>query len=186
LKPITPTSFQISVEGVNQSVPSFGSWLDEGASFSIASVVWENAEVKPSSPATYQVSTPVTIPILCRIYEATLKVVDYFGIPVSGAHAAITLANSTSVTASSGADGIISLGLIPLGQYQASVKNLGLTTQVAGNASVHSQTVATAPLSYPLIGVVIAVIAAVSATLFLLIRKRRQVNEVQKTPPSST
>jgi hypothetical protein len=170
---IVPTSFSISTQGGVQPVPGFKTWLDNGTSFTVASLLWEGVDVKPTN-ATYDVGAGLSPTIRARVYDATLKVTDYLGIPVSGASAEITLANGTQISATTGSDGTVVIPEIPLGTFSASIKSLGVTTQVLGDASTQSVTIVHLPISYPTLGVIgVALVVLVGLVVGLRSRKSR-------------
>ncbi len=167
---IIPSSVEIDISGSGvKTVELARIWIDNGSRFKITSVIWENVEVKPTNPLTYQAIGPTVLAIDARVYDATIKVRDYLGIPVSGAHAEIKLANGSVLASTSGSDGTIAFGLIPLGTYRGSVSNLGVPTQIEGDASIQSVSVATVPLSSPSLLIFVGVFA------FLLIAVSRRI-----------
>jgi hypothetical protein len=165
---ITPSSFQIEINDLGvTSVPELEMWLDDGTKFQIRAVIWENANVKPTNQPLYVVNAPLDEAILDRVFDAKLVVTDYFGIPVSGALVTSTLANGTAIQLTTGSDGTLSLGLIPIGTFRATISYLGTTTEANGNVSIQPAVTVKVFASYPtfsLIGGGIA-IAAVGSVL---------------------
>jgi hypothetical protein len=171
---ITPSSFQIEINDTGvTSVPELKIWLDNGTTFQIDAVTWENADVKPTSQSLYVVNAPMNEVILDKVFDANLKVTDYLGIPVLGAQVTFNLANETTIQLTTGSDGTLSLGLIPMGTFRASISYLGTTTEVNGDASVEPTITVKIFASYPtfsLIGGGI-IIVAVGYVLVRLYRR---------------
>ncbi len=171
---ISPSRMELSVQGLGTvSVLNGSQWLDSGSTFTIAEVLWNGVDVKPSTILTYTVNKPMTNDITTRVYGASVTVVDLFGLPVGGADAQVTFANGTALHEHSGSDGTIKLGLIPLGPFQAVISNLGVSNSVAGDASTQPQFQSRVPLSVPLLAVILVAIIAVVGGLFYRRRTRR-------------
>ena len=115
----------------------------------VKQLLWEKVDVKPLNEVV-SVGAPQNVTIAARIYDTTLKVSDYLGIPISGASATIQLANGTSITKTTGADGTISMALVPLGRLNATVSYLGASQAInADVATQHGQAEAKLPASLP-------------------------------------
>jgi hypothetical protein len=87
----------------------------------------------------------------------------------------MTLANGTVITGTTKGDGTFTTGLIPIGTFTARVSNLGIATQISGNAAA-GKSVAEGKLALSLV-LLIVIIAAVAGgaaggVLFLRMRKR--------------
>ena len=133
---VTPTSLQIETSQPDETFPVQGSrvWLNAGSTFVIKQLLWENADVKPLGQVD-GVDAPRNFTIAARVYDATLRVSDYLQFPISGAAASIQLANQTSITRITGADGTVSMASIPLGLFNATVSYLGASQRVSGDVS---------------------------------------------------
>jgi hypothetical protein len=176
---VIPTALKIDESGSGQQdVPGLNLWLDNGTNFTISSILWEGLDVKPLNPASYQASAPANITIDSRIYPASVKVTDLFGFAVQGAEVAAKLANGTTVTRATNSSGVASLGLIPIGTYQASISNLGASASMSADASVRGEATSTVALSVPVLGAIFIVVAALALGA-LFVRGRRR----SKTPP---
>jgi len=179
---VVPTSLSIQQQnGGAKAVPGFNTWVDNGTTFTIASVIWEGADVKPLNPTPYQVSAPENITVKSRIYPASVKVTDLFGLAVQGAPVSAKLANGTMVTRTTNSDGVATFGLIPIGTYQATVSNLGVSTSTSADASVGSEANTTVALSLPVLGVVLVVAALIVGAL--LVRRRRSAQAAPSMSP---
>jgi hypothetical protein len=172
---VVPSSVQLDVRGVGTITVQNGSqWFDAGSSLSIVGVLWHGSDVSIPGVNTYVVNGPTTVTSATRVYSATVKVVDLFGLPISGAIAQITFENGTVSQTQSGSDGVIRLGLLPRGGFHATVSNLGVSSVLDGDASVQDQFQVQLPLSLPLIAVVVVVVVLVIAGIVLLLRARRR------------
>jgi hypothetical protein len=172
---VVPTSLQIETSQPNATLDVHGSkaWLDAGSTFVVRQLLWEKVDVKPLNESV-SVSAPQNVTIAARVYDATLKVYDYLRIPISGASARIQLANGTSLTKITGADGKISIGPVPLGRFNATVSYLGTSQAVTADvAPQHSQPEARLPASLPDIGASAVVAAVVALLTYAFMRRRR-------------
>jgi hypothetical protein len=174
-KPITPTLIQIDVSGagtLNLTGPAV--WLNNGSSFSLAGVLWEGADVKPSSSISFNVASPLSPKIQTRVYDARLRVTDYLGLPVAGAGATIELANGTTLSRRTTAqDGTVLVPEIPQGRFTATVSSFGVETKILGDASTHATTDLKVLASAPFVAVITMPTAAGIAGVFLALRHRR-------------
>jgi hypothetical protein len=171
---IKPTGLRISLGGRVQAVPTLSLWLDNGTRFGLSAVNWEGTDVKPSSSTTYRVGAPSKITVKARVYDARIKPADLFGLGISGAHLAFTLVNGSSIRGVTGADGTFHIGLIPIGTYQGTVTNLGVSSPFSADASVQSKNIATSTLSYPTLAALIAALGIALAAAIIQLRKRRR------------
>lgn len=173
---VEPSLVQIGVGNSTINVQGPSVWLANGTSFTVVNVAWEGAGVGPEPPPTYHVkAAPLNITLDTAVYQASLKVVDLFGLPVTGAQVSMTLANGTVVTGATKGDGTFSAGAIPIGTYTAKVTSLGTSVRIVGNAA-SGQPVAVGTVALSLVSLFVAVAAAAGAgsvgILFLRRRKR--------------
>ncbi len=170
---ITPSAFTIGIEnGVESKINETAYWFDDGSRVAVNSIAWEGADVKPSS-LSFLVSSPNNVRISTLVYPLNILLTDPLGLPVSGALAKVSLANNTVVSVQSRPDGTFEVGLIPLGRFTATVSNLGISTQIAGDAASRADFRATVTLSYSVLGVSAAAISAAIVTAYALVRRTR-------------
>ncbi|MBI3116096.1 MAG: hypothetical protein HYZ12_02030, partial [Thaumarchaeota archaeon] len=82
-----------------------------------------------------------------------------------------TLVNGSLLVRASSSDGTVTVPLIPLGKFNATISLLGASTQVVGDVSNLATVQGTVPLSYPILGIA-GVVAAVVVVAVLLLRRR--------------
>ncbi|MCW4005546.1 MAG: S53 family peptidase [Candidatus Bathyarchaeota archaeon] len=171
--PITPQKVQIETanDGV---VPVLGQgfWLDSGTQFRFHSIVWGDVDVKPDLLELYVVDAPVTEEVACQVSSAQLNVKDYLNLPVTDAKATIEFANATVVTAATGSDGSIDLGLIPLGTFNATITYFGVSTTVSSAAQPTTVTIFISTATVIL--VVTCIIAASVGAVAVLFKRRKR------------
>jgi len=174
-KTISPTSLKIGTSQPNATfdVQDSKAWLDAGSTFVVKQLLWAKVDVKPLSEVV-SVGAPQNITIAARVYDATLKVSDYLGIPISGASARIQLANGTSITRTTGTGGTISMASLPLGRFNATVSYLGASQAMSADVAVqHGQAEARLPVSLPDFGAIAVGAALVALVAYTLVRRRR-------------
>ena len=174
--PIVPSAVQVGVGNSTVDLQGPTLWLANGTSFTVVNVTWEGASVGPEPPPSYRMeAAPFNVTLETQVYQASLKVVDLFGLPVSGAHVSMTLVNGTTLTGMTKGDGVFSAGMIPVGTYTAKVSSMGTSAQIIGSAnSVHAAAVGTVALSLVTLIFVIAAAAGGGSAGVLLLRKRKR------------
>ncbi len=181
--PITPSHFDLETDNSNVAdVPQFSIWLDNGTTFQIHSIIWQNSDVKPSQQTTYVANAPLNQTVQCNIFNATLTTKDYLNIPVSGAQVTVTLANQTSIQAVTASDGTVNLPMIPLETYTATISYFGTSTTVAGNASTQSNATAKIFTSLPTFGLIAAIIIVIVAVAAISVRRRHGPTKTASLP----
>jgi hypothetical protein len=180
-KTLTPSSFQIKVNGQLAKITGTQLWLDNGSQFTFLNIVWGGTNVSPLAATAYSVTGPTNVVVQCRVFDVTIRTVDALGLPVAGATANIVLANGTQISAHSDADGSITLPLVPLGRFDATISNLGASARISGDASAGSIAQARVPLSFDTIGLIIGVVAAIAGGSIFFLRRRRGRKEKEKT-----
>lgn len=187
---ITPTYLGIEVYNTSAPavvlLPTFQVWLDSGAKFLISILMWEGTDVKPANRTASTVGAPLNDVVRARVYDAKLRVTDYLGIPISGAQVTFVLVNGTTVKATTSGDGSISLRMIPLGTFQASIAYLGMTTNVAGDASTQPVVTGRVFASYPMLGLIGGVIIVALLAGFFLYRRTANPYPPERTAEHQT
>jgi len=173
VRALVPESVILDINGGNQMATT-SAWVADGASLQVVSIMWHGVNVAPTHPVNYVVSSPLTVAIDARVYEATIAVKDTLGLPIGGAECAVTLANGTMIRASTSGDGTLALGEIPIGTFQGTVSSLGQTSTLSGDAAAQGTVVVNLALSWGTIFVFVALLAIVIfAVVFVLRRYRR-------------
>ena len=171
---ITPSSLQLEITSIGvRNVTGLQIWLDNGSMFQLSQVEWEHTDVKPTSQTQFLANSPLNETITANVFSGKLLATDYLGLPISGAHVVVTLANGTSIASTTGSNGSVALGLIPLGKFSASVSYLGETTQINGDASAQAVTHTTMLSSYPTFGVILGILVVLALAGFALLRRTK-------------
>ena len=171
---ITPSAIGLTEGNSTVQVQGDTAWLVNGTSFAVSSVIWEGASVGPAPPPSFTMKgAPQNITLETYSYPASIRVVDLLGLPVSGAHVSMTLANGTTVSGTTKSNGVYSAGIIPLGTYTAKVSDLGATTHLTGTPD-HEVTQGRVALSVISLFVIVAVAAGAGVGGFLGLRRLRK------------
>ena len=171
---IAPRSFAVSTSGGTENLTASKSWYDSGSRFTVTEINWEGAEVSTVGSPGLQVTSPRTLTVQTGVYQASLKVVDALGLPVSGAQVTVTFENKSSASFVSGGDGSVSLGLLPAGNYQAAAAGIVGTSNVSANPATDAHAVVNVTLSYWIIGIIVAaVLLIIVAFALVTIRRSR-------------
>jgi len=171
---LIPTSLSLDAGGSTKDVPGFALWLDSGTPFTVSKLVFEGVDVKAPAQGTFNATGPEIITLRALVYDARLKVADVLGLPVAGAQVALTLANGTVISGTTGSGGEFAVTRVPLGTFTATASNLGSTARVEGDASVHALTTTSVLFSTVSLSLTLVLVAAaVGAAVFLLRRRKR-------------
>jgi hypothetical protein len=169
---LTPDSILLSVNGNAQAANSGAAWVDGTSMVSVAEIMWHGVDVAPVSSPQYGVSSPFTITVNARVYDATIVVKDPLGLAIGGADVTVTLANGTTVHTSTAGDGTTVLHTIPLGTYHATLSAFGFSATLSGNASVQSTAVVHLPLSWATIASIIVIVILAVVGIVIVLRRR--------------
>jgi hypothetical protein len=166
---VTPTE-AILLIGDNQSISSepYRIWVREGLSVRIDKVGYAHVDVAPVKPLQLIVDNPTEQKVVLRIYDAKIRVVDPFGVPISAAKVKVRLANNTLIDGSTDNEGSFRLNSIPLGTFSASITSFGLGVETKVDLPTPSVQVL-----FPLSNQVISVATSVGiGALVFVFRKR--------------
>jgi hypothetical protein len=172
---ISPRAFGITLNGAEENLSTSRSWFDSGTQLNVTKITWEGIEMQPvGSPGTV-VTKPQTLFVRADVYQASLKVTDLLGLPVSGVEVSFTFVNQTSTTIATGGDGVVSLGILPAGTYRASASGLAGSTNVSVDPASSPTAVVNVIFSYAVIGIilVIALLISVAIAVIFIRRSRR-------------
>ena len=151
----------VTVTSANSSA-----WLDSGASYSpLGGTV--GGVVVPVVPGvgSFVVDGPRTVTVPLSTFPVSVKVVDLFGQPISGANVTLTTSGEMRFTQVTGSDGLATFDNVPMGWFSATYTYLGVSGSLSSTATGgHTDTV-TMALSYPVftVAVVFAGLVVISA-----------------------
>jgi hypothetical protein len=150
-------------------------WLAPGVRYTLVGATTGGVSVTPLLPryGTVEMTQPGTVRIPLSIYPVSIRVVDVFRQPVSGASVTLMTEGGRVFTQVTGKDGSAAFAGIPMGMFSATYTYLGVSGSIASQAAgAHSDTV-TLVLSYPLVAVV-----AIFTTVFAIaiVRTKRRAS----------
>jgi len=153
-------------------------WLDAGATYTpLGGTV--GGVVVPVLPGlgSFTAYSPETITIALSTYPVSIRVVDLFGQPISGANVTLTTAGQVRLPQITGKNGSATFNDVPMGWFDATYSYLGVSGSLSSSAiGAHGDTV-TMALSYPILSV-----AAVFAGLVAIssVRRWRRNREIDR------
>jgi hypothetical protein len=170
----------ITVTSANSSA-----WLEAGATYTpLGGTV--GGVVVPIAPGatSFTVDGPMTVAIPLSTYSVSIKVVDMFGQPISGANVTLTTSGQERLTQTTGDNGSASFTNIPMGWFHATYSYLGVSGSLeSGVTGAHSESV-TMALSYPVFTVA-AVFAGLIGVSYVA-RRRRSTDDSNSFDDYST
>jgi len=137
---------------------------------------WKGVNVGESTEA---ITSDKGYVLTCQVFDLTVEVKDLMGLAVSGADVRIYFANGT-LFASGKTDGAgrATFSQLPKSEYKAEVSNLGLVSSASFPLTATATKGLQAPLSIPVIALIVGIAVAGGGVGFLVMRKRRM-----KPPP---
>ena len=177
-QPVYPSDVLLTVGNGTVDVQGAQStWLANGTTFKVTNVSWEGASVGPPTSPSYTVEqAPLNVTLDTQVYEASIRVVDLFGLPLSGAQVSMTLANGSMVNGTTDSQGVFSVPMVPVGQYTAKVTSLGTSTLIVGSASSQQVPEGKVVLSIVTLSAIAGMVAVgvAGGVMFVRLRKRRK------------
>jgi hypothetical protein len=186
---LTPSPANVTLSSSSSTIVTSsysGQWLTAG-SWTITSANWEGYQGALLTPVGLDLtSASASVVVGISAYTATVKVVDKGNNALSGVSLTVTFANGTSRAFTTGSQGTVQLGHIPVGPYSVQVsyqgQGQGTWSEDASSASLSTVTLnvgssAAAPV---VSAVVLLTIFGVAFFLILLAIK------VRKPPPPPT
>jgi hypothetical protein len=167
--PAEPQNATISGPGgwLSLSTPNSSAWLEAGASYAFVGAVDRGVEVSQLQGfGNITANSPGSVTIPLTIYPVSIRVVDLFGRPISGANVTLTAAGE-QFSQLTGRNGTVTFDAIPRGWFGATYHYLGVAGTLSSSADgAHAETV-TMALSYPVL-----LIGGVTLVVLILARIR--------------
>jgi hypothetical protein len=165
---IAPREFTVSMAQGTEQLTASRAWFDSGSQLSVTQISWEGVVVPTVGPPGIKVTSPQSLTVKTEVYQASLKVTDFLGLPVSGAQVTLTFGNKSSTTILSGGDGSVSLGLLPAGKYNATASGFVGTSSVSVDPATDSNAVVDVTFSSLTVGIIIAIVLLVIAAIIVV------------------
>jgi hypothetical protein len=153
----------VTVTSANSSA-----WLEAGATYTpLGGTV--GGVVVPVLPGFggFTANSPTTVTVPLSAYPVSIRIVDLFGQPISGANVTLTTSGQARLTQITGKNGSATFGDVPMGWFDATYSYLGVSGSISSSVvGVHTETV-TMALSYPIftVAAVFAGMVAISSVV---------------------
>lgn len=140
-QPISPPAYVTLTSGSTvMNLTSFSGQWTSASSWTVTDAMWEGVKgMVVGSPTIDLTGGAASAKITLKAYLASVKTIDASNNPVSGVSVTITFANSTVKTFTSDSQGMVQLGHIPSGPYNAVIAYQGKSTNWATDASSAAQ-----------------------------------------------
>jgi hypothetical protein len=168
--PLTPSRAFVQCGAAEGSLPAnMSMWLNAGMTCTVTQAEWMNENVIRANEFTVSHPGEYTIPL--QVFSDTVKVVDIYGLPVSGATVKLVPWSGARLEETTGANGTVTFAQVPLGTYSGTVTYMGLTAGISSANVGNNASTVTVVLSYPILlsAGVLSLLVAV-----LAFRKRRR------------
>lgn len=172
------------------TLTSYSGVWESAVAWSVRNAVWEGSTgVEVPLQSVDLTSGAATGTIKLMVYPATIKALDSSNNPVAGVSVAVSFSNSTTRTFQTNGQGLVNLGYVPLGKYQALVTYQGSTictcvvdeSQPNQNPLVVSIPTGSSPVSGPIVSSIVLLAIFGLATFLILLAIK-----VRKPPPPPT
>jgi hypothetical protein len=156
---------------------NYSAWLQAGATYTpldgtVGGVV---VPVLPGA-GNFTASYPGTVTVALSVYPVSVRVVDVFGQPISGANVTLTTSGNERLTQATGKNGLATFNDVPMGWFTATYTYLGVSGSLASSVTgAHSDTV-TVALSYPIVSVAVIFVGVAAISLVRRWRRNGQVS----------
>lgn len=135
-----PTFLTLTSGSTVMNVTSYSAQWTNAGSWTVTDAMWEGMRGMVMGSPVIDLSTgAVTTTITLKAYSASVKTVDGSNNPVSGVTVTVTFYNSTVKTFTTGSQGLVQLGDIPVGPYNVVVTYQGKSSNWATDASSAAQ-----------------------------------------------
>jgi hypothetical protein len=133
---VSPAFITITSGSTVMNVTSYSGLWTSAASWTVTDAMWEGMRgMVVGSPTIDLTGGTVSKTITLKAYSASVKAVDGSNNPVAGVTVAVSFVNATTRTFTTDSTGIVQLGHIPVGPYNAVVTYQGKSTNWATDAS---------------------------------------------------
>ncbi|MDA4123767.1 MAG: carboxypeptidase-like regulatory domain-containing protein, partial [Thaumarchaeota archaeon] len=156
---------------------NYSAWLQAGATY-IPLDATVGGVVVPVLPGAgnFTASYPGTVTVALSVYPISVRVVDMFGQPISGANVTLATSGHERFTQTTGKNGLATFNDVPMGWFTATYTYLGVSGSLSSSATgAHNATV-TMALSYPIVSVAVIFVGVTAISLVRRWRRNGQVS----------
>jgi hypothetical protein len=171
--PITPESVTLAGPAGKLTLGNnLSAWIEPFTQYKIVSATWMNWNSVMANSSSFSVSDPAVLTFPLAVYLQTIRATDAYGLPLQGATVGVSMLNGETESLVTGSNGTAEFR-VPVGLFSATVSYLGVSNQVVSASEGSHDYDVSFLLSYPLIGTLGSVAAAVCAfALFLRLHKK--------------
>jgi Divergent InlB B-repeat domain len=146
----------MSISSGNSSI-----WLDGGSKYTLVAATTHGVSVTPLLPEynAIAVTKPETITIPLSMYPVSIRLIDAFVQPISGASVSLTTEGGELFSQVTDKNGTATFTDVPMGWFDATYSYLGVSGTVSNQATGAHDVTVTMALSYPLVAVVAIFVA---------------------------
>ena len=146
--------------------PNASAWLYGGARYTpLGGEVGGTIVPALQGFGSFTVTSPEAVTVPLSAYPVSVRVVDVFGRPISGANVTLTTSSQERLSEITGGNGSATFNNVPMGWFVATYSYLGVSGSLSSSATgAHAETI-TMALSYPVftVAAVFAGLIAISA-----------------------
>ena len=133
-------------------------WFFSGQTYRLSNAVLDRVVVvgSDSSQTSFTPSGEAEVVLGVPVCDASIRVTDYFGIPIEGANVFLSFQDGGWASSDSDSNGVAVFTNIPERPYTARVSYLSMDAQIVGDPSSQRVVEAKVVFAYPLLGVTVA------------------------------
>ncbi|MEM3713050.1 MAG: carboxypeptidase-like regulatory domain-containing protein, partial [Thermoproteota archaeon] len=157
-------------------------WLTSG-DLRIMSVGYAGLNVLEETKV-YDIHEPKEISISCNVLSGTIRVVDPFSTPISGAEISAVFLNNTKKTYVADSNGMLSMKKVAGGRVKLTVSHMGYSTTVDIDFSKENDVTIRIPISLNIVLIIVAVVSIVSLTIVFKLFSNKIFRKKQGRKPA--
>ncbi|MCS7138516.1 MAG: hypothetical protein NZ873_00455 [Crenarchaeota archaeon] len=140
-------------------------WLTSG-DLRIMSVSYAGLNVLDETKV-YNIHGPKEISVSCNVLSGTIRIVDPFSTPISGAEISAIFLNNTRKTYVTDSNGMLSMNRVVGGRVKLTVSHMGYSMTAEVDFSKEGDITIRIPMSINIVLIIVVVISIVALTIFL-------------------
>lgn len=168
--PLAPQAIILASNMSTMALSNTTAWLSYGTVYNVSGIYWEGMYLQPLRVTEFRTSlSPINLTVPVSLYYYTVRVVDFLGMPVSGAEVTVTTNSGQTYSSSTDSNGLAYFNRVSGIISSVKVSYLGLANTLNLQGSNNPTIEVSILLSYPV--TLFASMTSTAAFLFLVLKK---------------